>query len=198
MLLSVMLTILLALTPAPPLPCTPPPILHKGIAPQTMLTYQFYGAWTPTEEACVEQGLSIWSHATADTVRLQFHPVASVQDHPTVSLTKTRLPFPIGGAVVGVRRDANGYVIGGGVVYSDDPSRLSSCDGLRKTTLHEIGHLMGLGHVEDTPVGVWSSIMQPSMRGANDREAQLPSTVTGCDIEQARRAMDGEVSGHRE
>jgi hypothetical protein len=173
--------------------CAPPPILRPGMAPHTTLTYRFYGAWRPHEQHCVQQSLRAWEDATANTLDLHFVYATDPAIHPQMTLTKTRVPYPIGGAVVGLRTTTEGYLAGGGIVYSDDPTRLSSCMGYQKTTLHEVGHLLGLGHVTHPMNGRPVSIMQPTMQGANDHAQELPETMTLCDIDQAVHAAQGIV-----
>ena len=165
--------------------CTPPPVVRHGPAPHATYHYRFYGAWTAQEQQCVRRSLDQWETALHDTLDIRFVPVTDAHPLPTLALAKTRLPSPVGGAVVGVVMAPDGYLQRGSLLFTDDAQRLSSCDGFQKTTLHEVGHLLGLGHVD---AGAVSSIMRPSMDGADDRGQGLPSSPTVCDIAQAGRS----------
>jgi hypothetical protein len=166
--------------------CVSPPIVRKGPAPHTTYHYRFYGAWSSRDRACVVRSLDQWERALRKTLDVHFVPVESLEDVPTLTLAKTALPPSIGGAVVGLAFTDDGYLRRGGVVFTSDVSRLSSCEGFAKVTLHEVGHLLGLGHSD--PVSLAPSIMQPTIQ-RDDIGHLLPSAPSMCDVQQATSAM---------
>jgi hypothetical protein len=166
--------------------CVTPPLAHHSVAPNTILTYQYYGRWPDETYACSARAFETWNAYLTDTeLGIMFLPVS---DRPSsssvvdINVIYTSLGGITAGAITGVSRNAAGYLSNIGILITNDTQIISSCLAYYKVTMHEIGHVLGLSH----PRGLnqnKSSIMN-YMDGENDVNRALPMAPTACDLAQ--------------
>jgi hypothetical protein len=150
----------------------------NGWRPDTVVRYQFIGSWD--HQSCVVNALNKWTTANQGKSNVSFQPVESGQS-ANLTLNKVNLPVGIGGGITTPSRDADGYITGVGVQFTDDTTDLDSCTGFLKVALHELGHTQNLN---DTSGSGGSSVMN-QMSGKNDIGGNIPTDVTSCDSNAA-------------
>lgn len=97
------------------------------------------------------------------------------------------------GAWTDAARAPDGYLDAANVWLTRDPDILTTCRGVTKVMLHELGHLHGLADVR-TP-GV-RSVMNP-LGGTDDHDQLVPLAPTRCDAAQAAAASAVAVAPRR-
>jgi hypothetical protein len=166
--------------------CVAPPLLAHSVAPHTTLTYRLIGfpsGQSDSADLCIRRAFQIWNDALHDIdIQFVYQPDATQQTNLVVYLGS--LPAGTGGAITPVTRGSNGYVAGTGILINNDTRTLSSCLGYYKVGLHEIGHVLGLGH----PFSSGESSVMNNMGGVNDVINDMPVVPTACDVEQVRQA----------
>ncbi len=88
------------------------------------------------------------------------------------------------GAWTDAARASDGYLDAANVWLTRDPDILTTCRGVTKVMLHELGHLHGLADVR-TP-GT-RSVMNP-LGGPDDHDQLVPMAPSRCDAAQAAEA----------
>lgn len=162
--------------------CETPPLLSHSVAPRSKFIYRYYGPWDPSMQVCVNRAFSVWTQAlNSIDVTFTYAIESPTHNATNVSVILTPLPTHVGGAIPQVVRRADGYLQGGAIFISDDASKINSCMGYYKVALHEIGHLMGLGHPD---VAVNGGSVMNNMSGVNDEGLALPEMPTTCDTLQ--------------
>lgn len=164
--------------------CVAPPLLNHSVSAHTTFVYRYYGEWAPEQTYCVDRAFETWNTYLAN-VPIHFTRYSSKQSSHTLSIILTSMPNNVAGAITSVSRRPDGYVRGGGIMVSNDAAVVSSCLGYYKVALHEIGHILGLGH--PTEHGDESSVMN-DMNGLNDRNNAQPDAPTACDVDQVKVA----------
>lgn len=167
-------------------PCVAPPLLAHSVAPKTTLTYRVLGNTTAVmddAEQCLHRAFAVWN-TVLDEQDIQFVPVSDASRPTNLVVYFGPLPVGTGGAITDVTRDALGYLSGTGILVNTNQDTVSSCLGYYKVGLHEIGHVLGLGH----PFATLESSVMNSMNGVNDVHKNIPLVPTDCDVAQVWRA----------
>lgn len=164
---------------------SPPGKSGNGFRPSTDVTYQFVGSWGTTADSqsetnCVTQGIDNWTQANSGGSRVRFVPAQSGSS-PMISISKQALGGSTAGGTTSPNRDGDGYITGLGVQFTTNTNLLDSCEGFKKVAMHEFGHAQNL---DDTSGSGGSSVMN-QMSGKNDGGGNIPTSVTGCDMQAA-------------
>lgn len=161
--------------------CVAPPLLTHSVAPHSTFVYRYYGAWDTQQQLCVDRAFTTWN-TYLTPLDVEFVSYANKKNAGTdISVLLTPLPEKIGGAIPIVGRRPDGYMKNGAIYITTDSKTVSSCLGFYKVGLHEIGHLLGLGHPIDTQYE--ASIMN-NMSATNDSQNAIPNAPTACDVNQ--------------
>lgn len=170
--------------------CISPPLLSHSVAPEAKLTYRILASVSSdvvSADACVRRAFDTWNavlHNEGARIEFVYEPDATQQTNLVVSFTA--LPEQTGGAITQVHRGNDGYLNSVGILINNNKRTTSSCLGYYKITLHEIGHVLGLGH-PNFEANNESSVMN-NMEEPNDRSNEIPQMPTVCDVEQVRAA----------
>jgi hypothetical protein len=137
---------------------------------------------------CVAAAFAAWTAANARSgagVRFEPGPGGIIVRFDNAS--RLVLTGAHAGAWMEVARGADGALESAIVWLAADPAVISSCEGVTKAALHELGHLHGLA---DTVRHRAASVMN-DFGGADDGRRHIPLAPTPCDAAQAARATLG-------
>jgi hypothetical protein len=164
--------------------CLTPPTLSYSVRMPARLNYKIVGSgWTDEQKVCVSDAFWTWNTALRQSQhRIQFRQVSIRAAQITVM--RAPLAVNVGGGLVDTRVDENGHFKSTGLAVTSYADVVSSCAGIYKIVLHEIGHILGLADMTynkfsaERPV---PSVMN-TMGGANDEREFIPTFPTSCDV----------------
>jgi hypothetical protein len=160
-----------------PAPCTIE--LLGGIRLPSTLTYSYVGKWQSIDKLCVLRAFNAWSKAIPE---LQFQEVLETT-YSNIGLLRTTLGYNIGGRTIVLEYDYDGFIKMSGVALTTDPRMITTCEGIYKVALHEIGHVLGLGH----PFEPRTDSVMNSMFGTNDLGGSISAVPSTCDVALVRQ-----------
>ena len=170
--------------------CRLPIVNKQGFRPQAVVAYTVDlapgGRPFPSDKIkCVDRAFDAWTQANVRT-GLQVRFVRGVGGIVVRFDRRGGLVLQrrTAGAWAEPVRSADGYLEQASIWLSADPRLLTSCDGLTKVILHELGHLHGL---QDNAVYRGPSVMNRASR-RDDTGGRIPFAPTACDAAQARNA----------
>jgi hypothetical protein len=163
-----------------------PDVNKRGFRPNATVPYDMAaspsGRPFPLEMIpCVWRAFHAWTKANVATslgVRFVSGPGGIVVRYADAA---ERLPTYVAGGWTHPVRADDGALLRATIWLSTDRHVLSSCDGVTKTVLHELGHLHGLADHRG-PAG--TTVMN-NLDRKNDSGKRLPMTPTACDAQQA-------------
>ncbi len=167
------------------------PLVNKrGFRPNSTVTYALAGSpdgspFPADKAACVERAFDAWTRANLKSkLNVTFVPgdggiVVRFDNRGGLVLLPGK-----GGAWSRPARSSDGFLEQATIWLSSDAGILDSCEGLTKITMHELGHLHGLG---DNKRFRGPSVMNRALH-RNDEGGRIPESPTACDARQARHA----------
>ena len=170
--------------------CRSPVVNKQGFRPQAVVAYTVDlapgGKPFPLDKMkCVDRAFDAWTKANVLTgLQVRF-----VRGSGGIVVRFDRqgglvLQQGTAGAWAEPVRSPDGHLQQASIWLSSDSRLLTSCDGLTKVILHELGHLHGL---RDNAVYRGPSVMNRASR-RDDTGGKIPFTPTACDAAQARSA----------
>lgn len=164
----------------------PPPVTSKGIRPDTPITYHFHSNVPESVRSAIEAAFAQWEAADkASKLNISFTRSEGSGNVLLRVVDKSSFPDPdknAGSFVKGF--DAEGYVSGGVLNFTNNTNLLEQPYGFFIVTLHEIGHMHGLGDLNSTD---GRSVMN-QMRLKDDSGGGVRTAPSSCDSSQAVNA----------
>ena len=159
------------------LACQVPFLSYKGLSRGRTVLYEIRGQNIPDDQP-IEDGFDSWTSRNASSgVSVSYVP-GSTSEISGIVLTRGDAGSTDGLANYGSFDPtvSGGRVLGGSLVISDRTDRVTTGDGFRRITQHELGHAHGLDHWENVPQKI------SVMRSPNTfNGAALADFVTQCD-----------------
>lgn len=177
---------------------TAPAVNKPGFRPNATIPFALLdspsGTPFPAEAAvCVQQAFAAWTTANAATaLGVRFVPgaggiVVRFDDR------RGHLPSFAAGGWTDAERSRDGALVGATIWLSPNRRLLSSCRGITKAVLHELGHLHGLADHRGDP----GTTVMNDFQFKNDRGGRVALEPSPCDAAQAVEASAALASATR-
>lgn len=166
-----------------------PAVNKPGFRPGTTIPFALLdspsGTPFPADAGpCVERAFEAWTAANAATaLGVRFVPgpggvVVRFDDR------RGHLPSFVAGGWMDAERSQDGALVGATIWLSPNRHLISSCRGITKVVLHELGHLHGLADHRGLP----GTTVMNDFQFKNDRGGRVALEPSRCDAEQAAEA----------